>query len=548
MDGMGVWSGWLAKKKIPLQDLGERVARSNVRNASWAPDAAIVVVLFLAALTIRLPNLMAMPAFTDETFEVLHSLTILHGSPILLTNTDPYYGSIFNYMIAAVFYLFGPSAEIARLLVTVLGAGTVALCYLFAKEMEDRPTGIVTALMTLTSAALIWNGHIAWENETTPFFATLTLLSLVLALKRGSGPWLVAAGFSFGLTLQTHPGLIILGVGLLFYFLYGSVRSQALGLPRSLRAWLASPWPYLTVLGAALGYGNVIAQNVLHPASEWTAAQRHTYAYVGHQTLDGYIADFQDLAIMVLRMASSSFDGRATPLEYLLVPINILYLAVLVAGVAYAVKTGKLMPVIILVTTAILLPYFNKSYGYPMATRYVGYLFPLLYLLAAAPLARAALSTVGGLELGKLYLWLLVAFLVVAPAVSLYAFYQSQDAAGHTNDWVLAVHDALRQQYQDGAISEVLIDNPVGGSLRGGSVSRDEDYLFSLDGIPHRSLRLTPQALQSEMRKATAQPVGLIIDTQEYRALFTKVRLSPLVAARKDQKQSDAYGAYVAQP
>ena len=524
------------------------VSWSRVRTSGWGLDAALSAGLFVAALAIRLPNLMLMPGFTDETVEVLHSLPILHGTPILLTNADPYYGSIFNYMVAATFYLFGPSAEHARLMVTVLGAATVPLCYFFAKAVEDRPTGIVAALMMLTSAALVWNGHIAWENETTPFFATLTFLVLALALKRGSGPLLVAAGFCYGLTLQTHPGLIILGIGLLLFFLYAGARGQALKLPRSLRAWAVSPWPYLALAGAALGCGNVVPQNVLHPASEWLAAERHTYAYVPSQTFDGYLADFQSFWVMALRMASSSFDNRPAPAEYLLAPLNLLYLAVLVGGIGYAVKTGKLMPVIVLATTGFLLPYFNKSYGYPMAARYVGYLFPMLYLLVATPLARAATMVGGEQGLTRFYVWLLVAFLIVAPAISLIGLYRSQQAAGNTNQRVLTMYDALRRQYLAGSISEVVIDKRVSQESLGGggNVERSEDYLFTLDGLPHRSLYVTPEAVRTELRKAGSRGVGLILDSAEYRALSDHLRLSVLTSNAKGVKGGTEYGAYVA--
>ena len=523
---------------------------SGDRTPAWAVDAALAAVLFVAALAIRFPNLMLMPAFTDETGEVLHALPILHGTPILLTNADPYYGSIFNYMVAGVFYLFGPSAEHARVMVTVLGAASVSLAYFFAKEAEDRRTGLVVALMMLTSAALIWNGHIAWENETTPFFATLTFLMLTLALKRGSGPLLVVSGFCYGLTLQTHPGLIILGIGLLLYFLYSGARAQTLKLPRTLRAWAASPWPYVAVVGAALGYGNVIAQNVLHPASEWQAAQRHTYAYVPSQTIHGYVTDLQSFWAMALRMTSSSFDGRATPAEYLLVPVNVLYLAVLVIGVGYAFKTGKLMPVIILVTTGVLLPYFNKSYGYPMAARYVGYLFPILYLLVASPLVRAAHGLSAGAPLTRVYVWLLVAFLVVAPAISLFGYYQSQEAAGNTNAGILAMRDALRRQYLAGRISEVVIDRPVSQESLGGggNVGRSEDYLFTLDGVPHRFVDVTAAELRSEVRRAGSRGVGLIIATPKYGALSVQLRLSAVDLPASKSKGAPEFGAYVVRP
>ncbi len=524
--------------------------RFGVSAPEWVLDAALAIGLFAAALAIRLPNLMLMPTFTDETGEVLHSLPILHGTPVLLTNADPYYGSIFNYMIAGVFYLFGPSAEHARLMVTVLGAATVPLCYFFAKAMEDRLTGIVTALMMLTSAALIWDGHIAWENETTPFFATFTFLVLTLALKRGSGPLLVVSGFCYGLALQTHPGLVILGIGLLIYFVYSGVRSRALKLPRSLRAWATSPWPYLTLVGAALGYGNVLAQNVLHPASGWLAAQRHTYAYVPSQTLDGYLTDFQNFWVMALRMASSSFDGRAAPVDYLLVPINLLYLAVLAVGTGYAFKTGKLMPVIVLVTTGFVLPYFNKSYGYPMAARYAGYLFPMLFLLVATPLTRAVRAIGSGQSLSRLYLWSLAAFLIFAPLISLVGYYRTQTAAGTTNEGVLAVHDALRRQYLAGDISEVVIDRrvnqkPQGG---GGNVGRSEDYLFTLDGVPHRSVLVTPAELRVELRKADSRNVGLIVTVPEYRVLSGHFRISAVDLPVNEGKDGAKYGAYVVRP
>jgi hypothetical protein len=138
-----------------------------------------------------------------------------------------------------------------------------------------------------------------------------------------------------------------------------------------------------------------------------------------------------------------------------------------------------------------------------------------------------------------------VAFLVVAPAISLFDFYRSQEAAGNTNDQVLAVHDVLLRQYQAGSISEVLIDPSISGELvRGGAnAARSEDYLFTLDGVPHRSMRVTPAALNAEMAKSSGRSVGLIVLTQEYQALSLQARLSALGEGLAHLK----YGAYVAQ-
>ncbi len=253
---------------------------------------------------------------------------------------------------------------------------------------------------------------------------------------------------------------------------------------------------------------------------------------------------------MALRMASISFEVRATPGAYLLVPFNLLYLIVLSLGIGYAFKTGQLLPVIVLVTTGILLPYFNHSYAYPEATRYVGYLFPILYLLAAMPLVRATREVGKGPALARLYLGLGTAFLILVPALALYGYYAGQEAAGHTNVQVLAVTDRLRHQYQTGAISEVVIDRQLGADVLsgGGNVVQSVDYIFTLEGVPHHMLLLTPATLKGEMRQASSGAVGLVLGMPEYQALAGKVRLSALSPKLKNSQKGIQYQAYVAHP
>jgi len=529
---------------------------AKVHVSSWVVDLGLGVALFLGALAIRLPHLMLVPLFTDETVEVLHSLKIMQGTFPLLTNADPYYGSLFNYLIAGVFSVFGPGAEHARLMVTTLGAATVSLTYFFAKAMEDRLVGLVTALLMLTSGALIVNGHVAWENDTTPFFATATLLLFALALKRGSGKLLMPAGFLYGLTLQTHPGQIVLAAGLVLYFLYAGLFSKASGSGRNLLSWLKSPWLYLTLAAALLGYANVIAQNFLQPDSSWTAAQRHVYALVSHPTLESYLTDVPNFGLMALRMASSTFDNRAETVDYLLMPANLLYLVLLLAGIGYAIKRGKLLPVIVLFTTALILPYFNKLYGYPGAARYVGYLFPLLYLLLAAPLVDAVRAVpsprLPGFRPGDmpgLVLWLILILVVVSPALSVAAYYRSADRAGLTNNRVLAVHRAAQQEFTSGTVSEVLIDSrmaqfPLGG---GGNVQRVLDYLYTLEKTPHRSLTLSADVVKNELSKDPTRPKVLVLPSEAAKTFAGKVQLVPL-GPQPGEAAGTKYGAYLAQP
>src|SRR6266496_4030451 len=87
---------------------------------TWLEALGLGGVLVLA-LALRLPHLTLVPHFTDETWEVLWSLPILHGQELLLTNFNTFKGSLFNYLVAGSFLVLGPTALAARLVALVAG-------------------------------------------------------------------------------------------------------------------------------------------------------------------------------------------------------------------------------------------------------------------------------------------------------------------------------------------------------------------------------------------------------------------------------------------
>src|SRR5215207_8968285 len=88
-------------------------------------EAALVVGMVAAAAALRLPYLWDVPRFTDETDEVLLGLQIARGQRLPLVNQEAYIGPLWNYLLAGVFLLIGPSLYVGRAVALAFGALTV---------------------------------------------------------------------------------------------------------------------------------------------------------------------------------------------------------------------------------------------------------------------------------------------------------------------------------------------------------------------------------------------------------------------------------------
>ena len=88
------------------------IARVSDRRGRWLdrlPVVLLAAVLALAA-AVRWREFMDVPSFTDETDEVLRGLAIARGQLLPLVNDDAYIGALFNYLVAGLFLVGGPSA------------------------------------------------------------------------------------------------------------------------------------------------------------------------------------------------------------------------------------------------------------------------------------------------------------------------------------------------------------------------------------------------------------------------------------------------------
>lgn len=143
----------------------------------------------------------------DEWGEVAVAYRIFRGEIFPLHNAAHDIGPLFNYLLAGLFVVLGPSLYLPRLMVMVVGVGTVFLSFLLGRELFGDAVGLLAAALVATAPSHILLTHMAWSNDTTPFFVTAASLGLLLAFRKGRG-WWVAAGFLWAMALQTHASVL----------------------------------------------------------------------------------------------------------------------------------------------------------------------------------------------------------------------------------------------------------------------------------------------------------------------------------------------------
>ncbi|MCA9947188.1 MAG: methyltransferase domain-containing protein, partial [Anaerolineales bacterium] len=199
------------------------------------------VVLFLAALVVRLVNLTHNPFMLNgiEASLGLNSLQIVQGQ---LRNpfatgwlTNPI---LPLYLMAIPIRILGPTVLAARLLSPFVGAATVAATYLIGKRLFGNFTGLLAAILLLGAHFHLHYSRLGMTNIWDGLLALLALGLIAIAWQRPSSApqqrmlWLWAGAF-VGLNIYTFTSArvlpLILAVWLLLSLLLDrkTMRQQA---------------------------------------------------------------------------------------------------------------------------------------------------------------------------------------------------------------------------------------------------------------------------------------------------------------------------------
>jgi 4-amino-4-deoxy-L-arabinose transferase-like glycosyltransferase len=478
----------------------------RVREPGRLAEAGLVGAIALIALAFRLPHVALVPRFTDESLEVLWSLDIVRGLRLPLTNYDAYYGALFNYLVAGAFLLLGPSALAARLVVLITGLLTVLASWALARAWGGPRAGLIGGLlMAGCTAHAVVSSHIAWSNCTTPLFTTLTVWLVWLGVDGARPRLLPLAGLLGGLALQTHPLVATLLPGAAFYLVW---RRPGL---------LRTAWPYLALVGLALGYANVVAFNFQSNFESLTAATRLRREYAADQDAAAtYPLALASELLLLGRVLGGAVDTREAVTAFVLDPLVLLGSCLALGAIVWSARRGNWLPLLLTLSFLLLLPAVNPKFRTLVTTRYIMPLVPILLAAVGGLLATWLRAGEKADRRQRLVALLCVLLLALGPLPALTRYYQRVFATADTNERPYALAALVVASRQP---DEPLVLDEAFGTEGGAGVSEQRAlrYLLAFDDVPVRVLKLTPKRLEDELEGSPSLLVLLYgRQTREY--------------------------------
>ncbi len=419
----------------------------------------LAILLLIADIPLRLWNLWLIPRIGDEWGEIFLAYRIYLGQVAPLTDTAHDIGSLYNFLLAGLFHIFGPSLDLPRLFVMLLSVATVYITFLIGRMLFGRWVGLFAAALLATSAADILTTHMAWSNTTDPFFVALAAYLLMLGLHRGRW-WYVAAGLAWGLALQTHGTVAALLPAPL-------IALAVLGRGRRFK----DPWLYLGFGAFLLGYANMIAFNIRYPLASlrWVAIH-NTYALSSHLTLMSYFRRLSDVGQELVRSVASQPLLGYGYLHSLPPPLFWLMGLLLLVGLVVLLREREVLLAALLTVPLFADAIVGHSFYFPTDVRYIAPILPFAYVTVALAASRLWAGLRQRWEAGRhrpLPIgWLgpfLAVVLVLLPIPALAGYYQAQTLAHNTNAMWIDVAAAVQRANPPGRPDPalVLVDSRV---------------------------------------------------------------------------------------
>ena len=464
---------------------------------------AIPFALFGLGLALRLPHLLTIPTLTDEVNEVLRGLAVAEGRLLPLTNVNTYLGSFYNYLLAAVFLVIGPSIDAARIVTALAGALTVPTTYLLVRELgPGRALAIVGAGLVATSGThIVVTSHVAWAHSLTPLAATVGLWLLARALHRDRPRLLIAAGLALGLAVQTHTSAIAL---LPVVVVYSLIRR---------RPWLRTPGPYLAAVAFLVVNANLIAFAALSRGEPLAEAQNHvrSYARSGAAGLDLYRENLGKLGLAFGRVLAGAVDVRDSGASYVADPSFWTYAMALLIGLSRGAAQGSALPLLVLVPYALLLPLVNSKFEVIPNGRFLAPLLPVAYAGIAVGLGALFALVRSRLAPSQCrWAFVLAAIaLVFWPLVPLAVRYGQMADSERTSLTLIDALATLESRRQPGEWVALDPDLEKLWLDAGGDYLVAFRYLLTMRSIPNRELEFRRGSDQGNVDSCDPSPVEL---------------------------------------
>ncbi len=492
-------------------------------------DLLIALALALLGVLARVWYLALIPVFEDEVLQTVYALNIRPGEFMPLVGNDPYAGPLFSYIIAVCLRVFGSTPAAPRIVVMVTGALTVGATYLLARALGlGRPWGVLVGLLLAANPHhILVSSHYAGTTYILPLFCTGFLLALALAIKRESGPWLIAAGALLGLALQTNPVPALMLPGIAAWFLLQ--RKPAIG--------LRTPWPYLAAAACILAYSPVIVYNLQTGLAGVSEAKIRDYVWQPNPSPLAFVQNLGRLALQLCRQVSGVLEGDETPGS--LIGLPLLISAWAIAALVYTARRGPTLPAIAVGSQAFIMPWLSNNYGMTIETRFTNQLTPLIFVAMGAlaggvwELAHNRVSRPG---IAKPIVWLAGALIVALslwPLTMLFRYYEHAVARGETNAPYFAFYDEFVQHWRG---EKIFVSDTMGRF-------NPTEYFLATRRVPYDLMPFGRIMEWLALGRETG-PVVLILDKGDLARARSQADLITWDSPAMQTARKMGYGAY----
>jgi len=215
-----MWAFWRLDRRAGLRAL----PRGRAFLPPWA-EALLLGLIVAVAAFMRSYRLEEMPygVWYDAGEAALEAIAILKGKPFSpLGVYSPNNPSLFFYLLALAFKLFGVELLTMRLLVAAIGTLTVVALYFLVRLIFGPRTALVAAsLLAVSSWHVNFSRFGMGYSTLSPLFAVASFYYLLKGLRGGRRMDFALGGLMLGLGLYSYTAFRLFPFVVLAYLLYG---------------------------------------------------------------------------------------------------------------------------------------------------------------------------------------------------------------------------------------------------------------------------------------------------------------------------------------
>ncbi|MEE2886426.1 MAG: glycosyltransferase family 39 protein [Planctomycetota bacterium] len=253
---------------MPESRASQTDTRPPPQEVSCWPDPRttrfVLTGILILAFVLRLVYVLQMqanPYFSEPAMDALYHVewakTFAAGETF--EPGRPFFrGPLYPWFLGSVFRVFGEGLLVPRVLQAGFGTATVGLCYLLGRDVFDRRTGLLAALL----AAVYWV-MIYFDGELliTSFVVPINLLALWMTLRLRNTPTrgaAILAGLCWGVSALARPQVLLLMPFLALWLLFRVCPNWRSGLVPTLALALGTALPIAPITAINISEGDSV--------------------------------------------------------------------------------------------------------------------------------------------------------------------------------------------------------------------------------------------------------------------------------------------------